>query len=58
MYSIVDLHSLLFSARIMVERMVQVFKEYEKLLRSSDNVPRFSYVRRMMRDSSDPNTNS
>jgi len=35
--------------------MVQMFKEYEERLRSSDNVPRFSYGRRMMRDDGDPN---
>jgi hypothetical protein len=39
----------------MVDRMVQVFKEYEEQLWSSDNVPRFSYGRRMMRDDGGPN---
>ena len=45
-----------FSARIMEDRMVQAFKEYEEQLWSSDNVPRFSYGRRMMRDDGDPKT--
>ena len=54
-HSIVALHYSLFSATIMVDRSVQVFKEYEERLRSSDNVPRFSYGRRMMRDDGDPN---
>jgi hypothetical protein len=54
-HSIVALHYSLFSATIMVDRSVQVFKEYEERLRNSDNVPRFSYGRRMMRDDGDPN---
>jgi len=44
-----------FSGAIMVDRVVKIFHEYEERLRSSDNVPRFSYGRRMMRDDGDPN---
>jgi len=39
----------------MVDRVVQVSKEYEERLRSTDNVPRFSYGRLMMRDDGDWN---
>ena len=44
-----------FSGAIMVHRVVKIFHEYGERLRSSDNVPRFSYRRRMMRDDGDPN---
>ena len=44
-----------FSGAVKVDRVVKIFHEYEERLRSSDNVPRFSYGRRMMRDDGDPN---
>ena len=46
-HSTVALHYSLFSATIMVDRSVQVFQEYEERLRNGDNVPRFSYGRRL-----------
>ena len=55
MHTIVALHYSLFSATIMVDRSVQVFQEYAERLRNADNVPRFSYGRRIMRDDGDPN---
>jgi len=44
-----------FSRSTMVENIVRITSEYEARLPRGDYVPRFSYIRRMLRDDGDPN---